>query len=107
MFPEDDAHGPAKLSEIHLPHVGAVHEHAPARSVVEAGMRFTSVLLPEPVGPTMAMVCPGCAVKLTLCNAGREPGLLRQRGWSFGGDPVPFAHAGGCDGIGSESRALE
>ena len=31
-------------------------------------MSFATVDLPEPLGPTMAVICPGCVSKLTPCS---------------------------------------
>ena len=47
----------------HLPHIHAVHKDLALGHIIKTGIRFTTVDLPQPVLPMMAVVSPGRAVK--------------------------------------------
>src|ERR1700735_2139397 len=61
--------------------------------------RLTSVVLPAPVGPTMATVWPGSTVRDTCSISGRSAAYRKHTAWNST-PPVTEAGLGGPGGVG-------
>ena len=68
----DEADGLAQLVERQQADVDAVHEDGPGGGSKSRGSRLASVLLPEPVAPTIATVDPAGTFRLTSRSTGRS-----------------------------------